>query len=106
MDVKKTGKITTSINDSLIIAGAWAIVWCMVIYGLVDEVGIGYTILNMPLSFLAYLLGDAFRRYTVPDAFLSKVAMDTFTKKLFWAIGPQVIAMTLASVCLYSLMYE
>ena len=99
-------KETTQKNEYFIAAGIWSIVWSIAIYFLIDEVGIGYTLLNIPISFVAYLLGDAFRRFTAPDAFLTTGAWDTFGKKIFWLVGPQVIAMAIGSGVLYHLMYE
>lgn len=36
-------------------------------------------------------IGDAFRRFTMPDAILTSGAGETFKAKIFWAIGPQAI---------------
>ena len=94
-------------NNYFIIAGIWSVIWSIVVYCIVDEIGVGYTLLNIPISFVAYLLGDAFRRFTAPTAiFTSQGATDIFFKKLFWLIGPQIVSMIIGSVALYSLMYE
>jgi hypothetical protein len=36
-------------------------------------------------------VGDEFRRFVRPDAYFATGAVDTFTKKIFWKIGPQCI---------------
>ncbi len=36
-------------------------------------------------------IGDAFRRFVMPDFYLASDAVDSFKKKIFWAIGPQAI---------------
>lgn len=35
--------------------------------------------------------GDAVRRFVMPDAYFVSDVMDSFNKKVFWAIGPQSI---------------
>lgn len=36
-------------------------------------------------------VGDAFRRFVMPDAYFVSGAVDSFKKKVFWSIGPQAI---------------
>jgi|GEM_PF-867868 len=36
-------------------------------------------------------IGEAIRRFVQPDMILTTDAMDTFRKKVFWRVGPQVI---------------
>ncbi len=36
-------------------------------------------------------VGDLFRRFVMPDAYLTTGAIDTFQKKIFWSVGPQCI---------------
>lgn len=40
---------------------------------------------------IGVVIGDAFCRFTKPDAFLSSGATDTFKQRIFWLIGPQFI---------------
>jgi hypothetical protein len=37
-------------------------------------------------------VGKIFRDFVMPDAMMSSGALDTFKQKVFWMIGPQVIA--------------
>lgn len=36
-------------------------------------------------------VGDVFRRFVMPDAYITSGAVDSFKKKVFWSIGPQTI---------------
>lgn len=36
-------------------------------------------------------LGDAFRRFVMPDIYFTSGAIDSFKKKIFWRVGPQAI---------------
>ncbi len=40
---------------------------------------------------IGVFVGDAFRRFVMPDAYFTTGAVDTFKKKIFWMIGPQCI---------------
>jgi hypothetical protein len=40
---------------------------------------------------IGVVIGDVFRRFALPDAYLTTGAVDTFKKKIFWMIGPQCI---------------
>ncbi len=52
---------------------------------------------------IAWKIGDAFREFTQPEAFLSSGAMDTFNKRVFWMMGPQFFsALILAFVIMFS----
>ena len=105
-DITIKNKKTKDQSDSYAAAASCALVWCILIYCAVKEVGIIYTILNFGVSFGAYLAGNAFRKFTAPDAFVSRGAWDTFCKKVFWIIGPQLIAMALGSFILYAIIYN
>jgi hypothetical protein len=40
---------------------------------------------------IGVVIGDAFRRFVMPDSFFSSGALDAFKKKLFWLYGPQAV---------------
>lgn len=87
--------------------GIYAILWAIFVYWVADgKLSIGFTLLNIPVSFLMYLIGKAFRNFTAPSFFTSQGMMDTFFKKLFWMIGPQIISMGIGTYALYWLIYE
>ena len=41
---------------------------------------------------LAWLLGDAFRRFVRPDFYLTSSTSDLFYQRVFWMVGPQLVA--------------
>lgn len=43
------------------------------------------------LTTIGVAIGDAFRRFVMPDSFFASGAVDAFKKKLFWLYGPQAI---------------
>lgn len=47
---------------------------------------------------IAWKIGDAFRKFTQPDAFFTSGAIDTFKQRIFWMIVPQLISTTIAAV--------
>lgn len=63
-------------------------------------------ILSAPLSFIAALVGDMLRKIAMPDAFFSSGMGDTLKKKLFWAIGPQVIGLLLAQGVVWGILIK
>lgn len=87
---------------------AWGVVWTLFMGLRLDSehFGILFALLNIPVSVLAFLIGDAIRRFAAPDVFTTKSAVDTVYKKIFWRVGPQIIAMIIASSILLGLMYS
>lgn len=53
---------------------------------------------------IGVVIGDAFRHFAMPDAFLSSGAMETFKTKIFWMIGPQVIGWIIGIIATKSFM--
>lgn len=45
---------------------------------------------------IAWKIGDLFCKFTMPDFLLSSGAVDTFSKKLFWKVGPQLLAVIIS----------
>lgn len=106
MLVKTTNDITSSKKtgySEYIIVMLW-VIFAYFIFG--QEINIFFTLLNIPVSFLMYLIGKAFRNFTMPTVFTSNGAWDTFSKKVFWMIGPQIISMGIGTYVLYCLMCE
>lgn len=83
-----------------------AVFWALISCAAADGAGFWYFLFCVPVSFGAYKIGDSFRRFTAPDYFVTKDVWDTFFKKMFWRIGPQVIAMIIGSMILYGIMFE
>ena len=52
---------------------------------------VAYPIVCTFFTTIGTVIGDAFCRFTKPDAFLSTGATDTFKKKIFWMVGPQFV---------------
>lgn len=83
------------------------ILWVIFVHLIIGTTpNIFFIILNIPVSFLMYFIGKAFRNFTMPTVFTSSGAWDTFFKKLFWLMGPQIISMGIGTYVLYCLMYE
>lgn len=53
---------------------------------------------------LGVALGDAFRRFTMPDLYVTTGAVDTFHKKIFWMVGPQCVGWFLGLIACNGLM--
>lgn len=45
------------------------------------------------LGFIGACMGDAIRKFAMPDAFFSSGMIDTIKTKLFWFCGPQLIGL-------------
>ncbi len=90
-----------------IAVGIYALLWAIFVYWVADgKLSIGFTLLNIPVSFLMYLIGKAFRNFTAPSFVISSEGIiDTFIRKIFWMIGPQIISMGIGTFVLYSLIY-
>ena len=87
---------------------AWGLVWAVAVYCVMRKdvrIGFWYSLLNIPAAAVGYRVGDAFRKFTAPKYLLTKGAVDAFYRKVFWLIGPQIIAMSVASVALWFLVY-
>ena len=51
------------------------------------------------LGFVGAMLGDAIRRFALPDGFFTPGGMGSILKtKLFWMVGPQIIGLLIGVV--------
>lgn len=61
--------------------------------------GIGraaYAAAFIVVALIAWRIGDVFRKFAQPDAVFASGAVEMAGKKLFWIVGPQVVAVWLA----------
>jgi hypothetical protein len=58
-------------------------------------VGVGMAAMCWRLAPFAWRLGDRFRQFVRPDFYLASGALDLFSKRIFWIIGPQCVALLL-----------
>lgn len=62
-------------------------------------------ILAVPASFIATMIGNLLRKIAMPDVFISSGMADTLKKKLFWAIGPQLIGLGIGQFVIWGLLF-
>jgi hypothetical protein len=53
----------------------------------------GAAVVFFILGPVAWRIGNAFRKFARPDMFFARGALDIAQKKLFWMVGPQIVAM-------------
>ena len=53
--------------------------------------GILFIIFATIFTTIGVFIGDALRRFAMPDAFFSTGFVDTIKQKVFWGVGPQLI---------------
>ncbi len=92
-------------QKAIIIAVLWSFIGTACFLEPPQKMTFALFILGVPVNFIAYLIGDWFRRFTTPAFFTADGAMNIFFKKIFWKIGPQTIALVIGSLICIGLYY-
>lgn len=86
----------------LLLAWLWLIV--SAVYAGSPEFGLkslGIAVAAGVIAPVVWLVADWLRLVAMPDMFFSHGFLDTLSKKLFWAVGPQVLSLGLVGVGAY-----
>lgn len=87
--------VAPRIQKHAIICFVIALLFCIGMWFQPQEIGFWGGILFIVFATLfttiGVFIGDALRRFAMPDAFFSTGFVDTIKQKLFWGFGPQVI---------------
>lgn len=83
------------IKHALICFGIMLLLTIMALFSRTAHIGFfGYVIMLIAgtlFTTIGVAIGDAFRRFVMPDMLLASGAYDMLLKKIFWLIGPQAI---------------
>ncbi|MBM3385290.1 MAG: hypothetical protein FJY40_09165 [Betaproteobacteria bacterium] len=88
------------------VMGAGLFVWIAVTLFIEGQVLAGFSGLGAGVAFVfvapvAWVIGDAFRKFAHPDLIFAKGAMDLAGKRFFWMFGPQLIACAIGFFILF-----
>lgn len=86
-------------------AGIYATLWAVAIYAFIPDEGITikYTLLNIPVSFVAWIIGDWCKNWSPsPDL----ISYDSVLRKIGGFFGSHIVSMIIGSMWLYWYMYD
>ncbi|MDO8262874.1 MAG: hypothetical protein Q7T21_06580 [Gallionella sp.] len=93
------------------VVGALPFFWMTKVGYDAGETSVAITTAGLGVGFffsalLAWLIGDAFRKFSHPDVILSNGSIDMASQKLFWMFGPQLVCVWLAFLGMFILTPE